>query len=109
MYFRYADNSTEFTCDWCGCNEFSQRGKLIVNLCCGCETLHIENNNKCNEVNREIILQQLESRKSTFKNIKIHDADYYLNKDNDVYSPYAKEQQIKKKVKLINPIKLKFQ
>jgi len=110
QYFKLNDDSTEFVCDWCGCNEFHLRGKLIVNLCDGCETLHIVNNDKCNEVNREIMLAQLETRKRTYKNVIIHPPEYYEEKIKTVeYSQYLKEQETKKQNKTYkpNPIKLK--
>lgn len=110
QYFKLTDDSTEFKCDWCGCNEFHLRGAFLVNLCNGCEAMAVENNGKCADVNNEIALAGLEMRKRTYKNVIIHSPEYYEEKLNDIqYSQYLKEQEIKKqnKVKRVNPIKLK--
>lgn len=101
QYFKLLDDSTEFICDWCGCNEFHLRGKLIVNLCDVCETLAIENNKYCNDVNEEIRISMHETNNINFKNVIIHPPEYYEEKLKNVeYSQYLKEKEGKDKVNI---------
>ena len=117
QYFKL-DNSTEFVCEWCGCAEFHLRGKLMVNLCDGCETLVIENQKFCDQVNDEIMIEASKNVKTSknivylesSKTLSVNLSPDKLPNDTDdkpaTYSQYQKAQEIK--TKLINPIKLKY-
>lgn len=111
IYFKLTDNSTEFKCDWCECNEFHLRGAFLVNLCKTCEGLAVDNNNKCCEVNEVIRNEVMEIDKSKLKNTVIHSPEYYEEKLNGIeYSQYLKEKEqsnLRNKKKLINPVILK--
>lgn len=110
MYHVLLDNSTEFVCEWCKAEGLHIRAKFCYTLCVSCEALHLENRRYTEETEEAIRTENKNQlTPPPFKNVIIHSPDYYDEKINKptTYSPYVKAQQIKTKVKLINPIKLK--
>lgn len=80
-----------FCCAHCNAVGIEKRDKLFINICIDCAAWHVIERDHKNALKRK----ELEEK------IKVS-----VN-ENAKFSPYLKEQEIKNKVKLINPVKLK--